>query len=110
MRANPQCKFLDNACDLFLILKAAFVAEKNLHDTRIQPGLYQYVGGIVHKVVGYLLMVMFPTVIWDRNRIVTMALGGPLPCIVYIGMLTRTSYAVTRLVKLLGDSVTYLGL
>ena len=39
MRANPQCKTLESCCDLFLILKAASGAEKNLHDSRIQRGL-----------------------------------------------------------------------
>ena len=32
VHANPQCKSLDTACDLFLILKAARSHEENLHD------------------------------------------------------------------------------
>ena len=76
MRANPQCKSLDIACDLFLVLKAAYSDEKNLHDTRIQLGLHEYVDGNVHKVVGRLFTNIVPAVIWDRNKTVTAVLSG----------------------------------
>ena len=68
MHPNPQCESLDTACDLFLILKAARSIDKNLHDSRIQRGLHEYVDGNVHKVVGPLLIDTDRAIIWDRNK------------------------------------------
>ena len=114
MRINPQCKSLDTACDLFLILKADRCDQKIWHDSRIQRGLHEYVDGNVHKVVGRLLTDTVPGVMWDRNKAVTsgaewhadfaycMALSAPLlyhvhqhanTCLVYSH---RTSETVRR--------------
>ena len=119
MRANPQCKSFDTACDLFLVLKAACSDEKNLHDSRIQRGFHEYVDGNIHKVVGRVLTDAVPAVIWDRNKTVTSsvewpadfayprALSTPLPCAVHTNMLTRTLYTLTGPVKLSEESVSY---
>ena len=67
----------DTACDLFLILKAARFDEKNLHDSRIQRGLHEYVDGNVRKVVGRLLTDTVPALIWDHNKTVTSSVEWP---------------------------------
>ena len=115
-----QCKSLDTACNLFLVLKVACSEEKKLHDSRIQRGLHDYVDGNVHKVVGRLLTDTIPAVIWDRNKTVTssavwqgdfaypMPPRTPLPCTLYTNMLKCTLYTLTGPVKLSKDSVSYL--
>ena len=70
MRTNPQCKWVDTACDLFHIVKAARSDETNLYDGSIPRGLHECVDGNVHKVPGHLLTGKLLAVIWDGNKTV----------------------------------------